>query len=407
MTSSFTCITCRVAFRDLDIQRQHYKSDWHRYNLKRKVAELPSASMEEFQKRVIAQKTKGYKEKEEGIISCKICKKNFNTRNQYENHLLSKKHKEKCAKQNVPFETESENLENNTGPSFGSVIKKNVQEEVSVKQLSEDMEVDSDIESINSDEWIEDTENPITNNNCLFCNHHSRSLVRNLKHMTIAHSFFVPDPEYCTDIKGLLVYLGEKIFAGYMCIWCNDSGKLNLYFYNYKGSGKLIVFVYNKLTGRCFQTVEAARAHMIDKGHCKMLHEGDALAEYAEFYDYSSSYPDAEIGDPDAEVEIPELDGSDYQLVLPSGNIIGHRSLFRYYKQSLNPNSAVAVSKSTKLRKILSQYRALGWSETQKEAVVKKARDIKYMERVQAKYSTQLQFKANKLQKHFRPQVNF
>lgn len=382
MTSPFTCITCRVAFRDLDIQRQHYKSDWHRYNLKRKVAELPPASMEEFQKRVIAQRTKGNGEKEEGTISCKICKKNFNTRNQYENHLLSKKHKEKCAKQNVPFETESENLENNAGPSFGSVIKKNVQGEVSVKQLSEDMEVDSDIESVNSDEWMEDTENPVTNNNCLFCNHHSRSLVRNLKHMTIAHSFFVPDPEYCTDIKGLLVYLGEKIFAGYMCIWCNNSG-------------------------RCFQTVEAARAHMIDKGHCKMLHEGDALAEYAEFYDYSSSYPDAEIGDPDAEVEIPELDDNDYQLVLPSGSIIGHRSLFRYYKQNLNPNRAVAVSKSTKLRKILSQYRALGWQETQKEAVVKKARDIKYMERVQAKYSTQLQFKANKLQKHFRPQVNF
>lgn len=167
------------------------------------------------------------------------------------------------------------------------------------------------------------------------------------------------------------------------------------------------MFVYNKLTGRCFQTVEAARAHMIDKGHCKMLHEGDALAEYAEFYDYSSSYPDAEIGDPDTEVEIPELDDSDYQLVLPSGSIIGHRSLFKYYKQNLNPNRAVTVSKSTKLRKILSQYRALGWAETQKEAVVKKARDIKYMERVQAKYSTQLQFKANKLQKHFRPQVNF
>lgn len=146
---------------------------------------------------------------------------------------------------------------------------------------------------------------------------------------------------------------------------------------------------------------------MIDKGHCKMLHEGDALAEYVEFYDYSSSYPDVEAGDPDAEIEIPELDDNDYQLVLPSGNVIGHRSLMRYYKQNLNPNRAVVVPKNIKLRKVLSQYRALGWTETQKELVVKKARDIKYMQRVQAKYSTQLQFKANKLQKHFRPQVNF
>ena len=220
MSSPFTCITCRVIFRDLEIQRQHYKSDWHRYNLKRKVAELPPVSVEEFQKRVIAQRTKDDKEREEELISCKMCKKSFSTRNQYENHLLSKKHKEKYAKQNVPFQNES----NEAGPAFDSVIKKN--EEVSVKRLTEDMEINSDIESVNSDEWIEDSENPVTNNNCLFCNHHSKSLVRNLKHMTIAHSFFIPDHEYCMDIKGLLIYLGEKIFAGYMCIWCNDSGKL-------------------------------------------------------------------------------------------------------------------------------------------------------------------------------------
>jgi len=25
---------------------------------------------------------------------------------------------------------------------------------------------------------------------------------------------------------------------------------------------------------------------MVDKGHCKLLHEGDAFLEYAEFFDY-------------------------------------------------------------------------------------------------------------------------
>nr|XP_031839893.1 zinc finger protein 622 isoform X2 [Nomia melanderi] len=312
-------------------------------------------------------------------MNCKICRKNFNTKNQYENHLLSKKHKEKYAKQNTMEDADD------ISSSSSSTIMNDTQKEGtrrSGKRPAEEMEIDSDIESIDSDEWIEDTENPIKNNDCLFCDHHSRSLVKNLKHMTVAHSFFIPDTEYCTDIKGLLTYLGEKIYAGYMCIWCNDTGK-------------------------SFQSAEAARSHMVDKGHCKMLHEGDALAEYAEFYDYSSSYPDAENGDPDAEIEIPELDDSDYQLVLPSGNVIGHRSLMRYYKQNLNPNRAVAVPKNEKLRKILSQYRALGWKETQKEIVVKKARDIKYMQRIQAKYSTQLQFKANKLQRYFRPQVNF
>ncbi|XP_078034970.1 cytoplasmic 60S subunit biogenesis factor ZNF622 [Augochlora pura] len=384
MTSPFTCITCRVAFRDLEVQRQHYKSDWHRYNLKRKVAELPPVTVEEFQKRVIAQRNKDDEERKEELTNCKICRKNFNTKNQYENHLVSKKHKEKCSKQNI-VENTNEDADDMSHSSPGPMLKNDIQKEGSSrsgKRSAEEMEVDSDIESVDSDEWIEGTENPIKNNDCLFCDHHSRSLVKNLKHMTVAHSFFIPDPEYCIDIRGLLTYLGEKIFAGYMCIWCNDTGK-------------------------SFQSTDAARAHMVDKGHCKMLHEGDALAEYSEFYDYSSSYPDAENCDSDAEVEIPELDDSDYQLVLPSGNVIGHRSLMRYYKQNLNPNRAVAVPKKEKLRKVLLQYRALGWTETQKDIAIKKARDIKYMQRIQAKYSTQLQFKANKLQRYFRPQVNF
>jgi len=37
----FTCLACNVCFSTADHQRDHYKSEWHRYNLKRKVAMLP------------------------------------------------------------------------------------------------------------------------------------------------------------------------------------------------------------------------------------------------------------------------------------------------------------------------------------------------------------------------------
>ena len=43
---SFTCISCHVAFKEANIQREHYKTDWHRYNLKRKVVELPPVTAE-------------------------------------------------------------------------------------------------------------------------------------------------------------------------------------------------------------------------------------------------------------------------------------------------------------------------------------------------------------------------
>lgn len=174
----------------------------------------------------------------------------------------------------------------------------------------------------------------------------------------------------------------NKNFVGFMCLWCNEKG-------------------------RTFYSADAARKHMIDKGHCRMLHEGEALAEYVEFYDYSLSYPDAENhSNPDEEVALSELDNTDYQLVLPSGISVGHRSLMRYYKQSVNHNLAL-VSKPSKLHKVLSCYRALGWTETQQEAATKKARDIHYLKRMQAKFNLALGVKGNKLQKHARAQVNF
>jgi len=125
---------------------------------------------------------------------------------------------------------------------------------------------------IDSDEWDKIPENPLTERDCLFCTHASEDLVENLKHMSVAHSFFIPDTEYCTDLEGLLYYLGEKVANYFICLFCNDRGKT-------------------------FYSLDAVRKHMVDKGHCQMLHEGVALAEYAEYYDYSSSYPD-NVSDP-------------------------------------------------------------------------------------------------------------
>ena len=44
-------------------------------------------------------------------------------------------------------------------------------------------------------------------------------------------------------------------------------------------------------------------------------------------YDYSSSYPDAE--NPDEELDLNSLDDTGFELVLPSGAKVGHRSLVR------------------------------------------------------------------------------
>ena len=44
---------------------------------------------------------------------------------------------------------------------------------------------------------------------CLFCQHVSVSLEKNIQHMTVEHSFFIPDIEYLVDLEGFISHLGE------------------------------------------------------------------------------------------------------------------------------------------------------------------------------------------------------
>uniref|UniRef100_A0A8D8J2M7 Zinc finger protein 622 n=3 Tax=Culex pipiens TaxID=7175 RepID=A0A8D8J2M7_CULPI len=375
--SSFTCLNCSVRFANAEAQREHYKTDWHRYNLKRKIAELPPVNVEEFERRILQQKSDDAAAQEDQSLYCRACKKLFKSKNSHDAHLDSKKHRELLR---VFLKEQGEE-----GQAGGqSVAVKSTREK---KEYGVMMEQDGEVEEVDSDEWNdEDWDNPIENNDCLFCLNHCEDLIQNVKHMSVKHSFFIPDAEFCIDVEGLLGYLAEKICRDFICIWCNEKG-------------------------RTFYSLDAVRNHMVEKGHCKMLHEGAALAEYVDFYDYSSSYPDhADDMDIDEELEAPPtLDADDFQMVLPSGAVIGHRSLLRYYKQRINPNRAVVVAKKStqRLHKVLAEYRSLGWTSTQQEAVARNARDMHVMKRQQAKLLQKVGVKANKLQRHFRAQTNF
>lgn len=83
-------------------------------------------------------------------------------------------------------------------------------------EIVDDNDDDMPVEEVDSDEWDEDFDNPIANHDCIFCSHHSEDLVENVKHMSVVHSFFIPDTEFITDLEGLLLYLGEKVARG-MC----------------------------------------------------------------------------------------------------------------------------------------------------------------------------------------------
>lgn len=203
--SAHTCLNCNVRFHNADIQRDHYKSDWHRYNLKRKIAELPPITAEEFQKRVLQQRV--IDEQVEISLHCTDCRKNFISDKSYQNHLNSKKHRE-----NVQIaEKKAQSL---GGQGDASMKPDRPKEQNKEEEVADDDEDGMEVEEVDSDEWEEDFDNPIAKNDCMFCANHSEDLVENVKHMSSVHSFFIPDTEYITDLEGLLMYLGEKIARG-------------------------------------------------------------------------------------------------------------------------------------------------------------------------------------------------
>ena len=215
--SSLTCMTCQVRFSDADLHRSHFKGekleaqisynamlntnnksilipgDWHRYNLKRKVAQLPIVSCESFEERRTAHEAEvkvAEKCDKEPCDYCVACGKNFKNPKAYENHIASKKHQEMILK-------------------FDKQPPRIVPEvESDGEDIEDDDDGDMEIEEVDSDEWEDD---PIEKTDCLFCNHHSSSLEKNLTHMTTVHSFFLPDPEYICDLDGLIEYLGAKV----------------------------------------------------------------------------------------------------------------------------------------------------------------------------------------------------
>jgi len=378
--SSFTCISCRVEFKDAHFQREHYKSDWHRYNLKRKVVELPPLSAVRFQERVLEQRSIVAKQEAlRGAPSyCECCRKKFNSVKAFENHQQSYKHQENLLNQSRRVKSSKNNADEPTSKKEAvKKIENEGTEDIEDDEDYEDIEDDEDdenVEAVSSDEW-EDEEDGIPIDECLFCQHKSRSCKDNLSHMSSVHSFFIPDAAFVIDIEGLVTYLGKRVGQGHMCMWCGHLG-------------------------RQFPSPEAVQKHMLDKGHCRMFHEGEVLLEYSDFYDYSSSYPDE--GDPNEEVETNVINDSGFELVLPSGATIGHRSLNRYYRQKLSSNPKAAPSRSA--IHYGNHFKALGWSTSTKEIVERKARDMTFMRKHFLKNQLGVSVKANKLQKHFRLQ---
>ncbi|XP_015785024.1 zinc finger protein 622 [Tetranychus urticae] len=389
--ASFTCLTCKVNFANNEWQKQHYKSEWHQYNLKRKLVDLNSVAYDTFEKIKARQQALESKDTTEQTRYCECCRKPFSSIKAYDQHCQSKKHREMKEKKEIKDSIAAKKQTSTKVPN-NPVSTSNVEIDADNSDDYEDIDSDDDDDYETVDEDYEEGKDAIRPDQCFFCLREADSIEDNVQHMSLVHSFFIPDVDYLTDLEGLLTYLGEKIGIDHVCLWCSYSGKT-------------------------FRSIKSAQQHMLSKGHSKInFEQADVLLEYADFYDYSKSYPDAEGENvsSDEEVKIDTIGGEDdtWQLVLPSGSVIGHRSLLRYYKQNLKPiieKTGNGMSTNRRiLDKVMNNYKALGWTGIKGEAAVLRAKDIKFFNELKARRSLDIGMKHNKvLTKHFRNQVFF
>jgi len=392
MSHSYTCFACRVIFEEADTQRAHYKTDWHRYNLKRKVAELPPVTHGEFQVKVEYQTQKKEEKMKDVTKACTYCSKSFSSSNSYENHLKSKKHKDfvekaEQGKGKRPIEKVSKEKNGRKIKPKAGFLPPVDDDEAEAEDDSDEWEdIDDDEEvCVDDEDDIDEESEALPQTFCLFCPHESVSVVDNFQHMTKSHSFFIPDLHFVTDLEALFVYLGAKVGDGKVCLFCNTHSKQ---FYN----------------------VRAVQNHMVDKGHCMLDDEGDAMLEYADFYDFSSSYPDNEdVSDVDSEISTNEselnIDPVTLELILPSGARAGHRALRKYYNQNISPENpqirsrAMITAFSTQDKSLLSMNERQLSIAMRKKIVARKSENVH-----RSRFIVGLGVKANKLQKFFRKQ---
>jgi len=316
---------------------EHYKSDFHKYNLKRREAGLQLLEEKEFQMRLeAALAMKKEREKKEGTDHIK--------------NINSKKNKKK--QENKKIKNGKINNDAGASSSFADA------EMTSVDNTSEEA-----LKSGVPAALAESQENPeIDPKQCLFDQRKFQSIKENLHYMQQKYGFFIPDKENLVDAEGLLGYCHEKIKLGHYCIYCNQV----------------------------FPTWQGCQQHMIDKQHTKLRYEQGYWDELDPFYDFSSEDKnfvekiknsklveekddsadmDVDVdgdGDEDGWEDVPDGEEDDEEemyegyereikrfglnvntlgeLVFPDGRVVGHRALRRYYKQKLSASTTTSLA---------------------------------------------------------------
>ena len=405
-SSSFTCASCRVIFTSVEEQRLHYQSEWHRYNLRRKVADRPPVTEQAYHLKVqsaAVNQTATLEAQQEASKSreCLACKKTFASAAAYENHLNSKKHMENVAKYAA-----NEKLVRIIEPTAAVPVQKTLEAEIALPENATEADIDAAIEK-----HMADSKSRLELSDCLYCPNRFESMQECINHMHLNHSFYIPDIDYLKDLPGLMRHLADKVSVWHVCLSCGSESR------------------------QPFPSLEAVRRHMLDKGHNKIRYDEEGSAELADFFDFSTlmksghrsvavdidSAEAAELDDfvTDDEFEGDEEDIDDNalilapdesELILPNGVRLGSRAYRRYYRQNLlpyldqesRPNSLRAINAP---RPDGTVVRGQHYVPPPKVFSEVEKRGIKQEQWAQKNFALKMGIKGNGLQTYYREQL--
>jgi pre-60S factor REI1 len=250
--SGLACYTAPgVTFSGRDELQEHYRSDWHRYNLKRKVANLLPVRKEDFERR------------RDEALAMANAKKVAKTAHLKSGKAERKAEKKLRAKKDKPTKQLAGTVKaQNEGEAKPAAQTSIFQPEVS----GEDAPVVADMDAEAYPE-VSETPPEIDLRDSIFDNYRSEDMEANLVYMHKNFGFFLPDAEYLTDPEGMLEWCSKKVKHGRLCLCC----------------------------GRMFKGYQACQQHMIDSSHCKLAYDDDEdLEEFEDFYDYSPGWDEFE-----------------------------------------------------------------------------------------------------------------
>ncbi|KAG8532759.1 uncharacterized protein KY384_002637 [Bacidia gigantensis] len=296
------------------------RTDWHRYNLKRRVASLPPISAEIFQEKVLTAQASSTAVAAKASFEkpCSACQKIYYSENAYQNHLRGQRHRSRVTALSKDDSTTEDGSVATSTFSLGEPINNTpdavtrpvaprsprigpeAEEEFSkVVDSLKDTRITDGLSSpvsrrptrprhsaledrtehplspeksgVDTEEAKVDmatTTNDIHLDECLFCNLRAADIQQNVLHMFKVHGLFVPERDYLVDLEGLLRWLWTQIHAEpHECLYCH----------------------------KIRHSAEAMQAHMRDAGHCKIaFEEEEDMIQIGQFYDFTSTYSDDE-----------------------------------------------------------------------------------------------------------------